>query len=155
MRLICTAAVELKISRYSRDVGARLFHRLAGVARLDQSKLVCVIRDRARKPHQHASAIGCGHPPPRARIQSLTPRRNRPLHVACIGFANAREGEAIGRRDHIEFVPGIARRPRIAYEDALCCSDCVERTHLGEPFFTALTAIMLFSAPTETQGLQD
>ena len=60
VHLVGGGAVELEVARRRRDVGARLLHRLAGVARLELGELVEVIEHALAEFHQQAPAFDCG-----------------------------------------------------------------------------------------------
>ena len=81
VELVAGAAVELEVAGAGDDVGARLRHRLAAVARLEPGELVGVVGDRARQRRELAPLVRRRQPAPRTVERAPAPRgppRRRP-----------------------------------------------------------------------------
>ena len=93
VQLVGRAAVELEVARARDDVGARLLHRLAAIARLEPRELVGVVGDRARERHEPAALLDRRELAPRAverrargahgRVDVRPRRRARSTRTAC------------------------------------------------------------------------
>ena len=115
VQLVAGAAVELEVARARRDVGARLLHRLAAVARLDQRELVGVIEDRApsrARSRPFSTGASRPHAPSRARSR----RAHRRVDVVRVAARDRGERLAVGRIDHRQRRAGAGGDPAVADE---------------------------------------
>jgi hypothetical protein len=119
MEFVSRAAVELEVARKRRDVGARLLHRLAGVARLEAGKILCSREHSISEADEEPSALGRGEAPPRARFIGPARGLHGLVDIRRVARGDLSEGPALGGRDDIDGAATLAWLPLIVDEDAL------------------------------------
>ena len=118
VQLVGGAAVIFEIARDRDRVGARLSHRLAGVARLERGDLVDVVLDRAAEFRQQAPAFGGAEPAPGALLERASRGGDREVDVARVARRDGGEGDAFSRRDHRQRAAGDGGAPSVVDEHA-------------------------------------
>ncbi len=113
--LVGRSAVELEIAGTGGDVGARLAHRLAAVARLDQSQRIGMIENLAAQPREEAALLGRREATPRAVARHLR-RAHRTVDVLGTAGCDGGERLAVRRIEHRQRRSGRRRDPAITDE---------------------------------------
>ncbi len=131
--LVGGAAVIFEVARHGDGIGARLLHRLAGIASLNLGEFLRVIGDEASQSRQKPAPLGRRQPSPRSVFDSMARGRDREVDVMSVAGGDRGKRHALGRRDDGNGFAGVRRAPRIVDEHALGGCSFHGRVHAHLP----------------------
>ena len=100
MIFVGRAAVVLEIARGRRDVGTRLFQRLAAIARLELGQFFVVGEDGLAEPGHQAATFDSRRFPPGAFLKGMTSGLDRRIDIRLGAARDTGEGLAVAWAQH-------------------------------------------------------
>ena len=117
VQLVGRAAVIFEIARHRDRVGARLLHRLAGVARFQPGEFLGVILDQAAELGEQSPALDGGEAAPGAGFERLARGGDGEVDVRLVAGGDRGEHRPFRGRDHRQRAAGRGGAPAIVDED--------------------------------------